>query len=161
MPARCKKPTLFLLSLALCALLATPALAGRALRHATGQEVYVPVYSHVYQGIKSRPYNLSALLSIRNVDHTGSIAITSIKYYDDHGKMMKEYLAKPVTIGPMGTYEVHLPERDQQGGSGANFTVKWAATRPVTAPVIQSVMIGTASTQGISFVCDGVVIEEH
>jgi len=161
MPTRRPLPTLLLASMALCALLATPALAERVLRQATGQEVYVPVYSHVYQGIKSRPYNLSALLSIRNVDHTGSITVTSIKYYDDHGAMKKEYLAKPVTIGPMGTYEVHLPERDEQGGSGANFTVKWTATQKVITPVIQSVMIGTASTQGISFVCDGVVIEEH
>ncbi|WP_419786417.1 DUF3124 domain-containing protein [Pseudodesulfovibrio sp.] len=146
--------------LAVFFLIATSALAGRVLRQATSQEVYVPVYSHVYQGIKGRPYNLSALLSIRNVDHAQSITVTSVQYYNDHGKMMKEYVSEPVTIGPMVTYEVHIPERDQQGGSGANFTVKWTSTQKVNIPIIQAVMIGTASTQGISFVCDGVVIEE-
>jgi len=148
-------------ALALAALLASPALAERVLRQATSQEVYVPVYSHVYQGIKNRPYNLSALLSIRNVDTKQSITLVSIKYYNDHGDMVQEYLDKAVTIAPLATREVHIPERDQKGGSGANFTVKWRSDKKVTIPVIQAVMIGTASTQGISFVCDGVVIEEE
>lgn len=147
--------------LALCMLFAAPARAGRSLHQASGQEVYVPVYSHVYQGIKGRAYNLSALLSIRNVDHSQSITVLSIKYYDDHGTLKQEYLSQPVTIAPMATYEVHIPERDRQGGSGANFTVKWRSDKRVTIPVIQAVMIGTASTQGISFVCDGVAIEEE
>ncbi len=37
-----------------------PASAGRKLHVSSGQKVYVPIYSHVYQGPKSRPYNLSA-----------------------------------------------------------------------------------------------------
>ena len=149
-----------LLALIFTALLAAPALAERILRQATSQKVYVPVYSHIYQGIKSRAYNLSALLSIRNVDLKESFTITSIKYYDDHGNMVENFVDKPVTVPAMATYEVHIPERDQKGGSGANFTVRWKADRKVSIPVIQAVMIGTASTQGISFVCDGVVIEE-
>lgn len=142
-------------------LLAMPALAGRTLQRANGQRVYVPVYSHVYQGTKNRPYNLSALLSIRNVDPQKTITITSIRYYNDSGSIMKEYLEKPVTIPSMGTHGIHLPERDKHGGSGANFTVEWESAEKVIVPVIQAVMIGTASTQGISFVCDGVVIEER
>ncbi|MEF2230637.1 MAG: DUF3124 domain-containing protein [Pseudodesulfovibrio sp.] len=147
-------------ALALAALLASPALAERILRQAASQVVYVPVYSHVYQGIKNRPYNLSALLSIRNVDQKLPITVVSVKYFNDHGDLVKEYLDKPVTIPPLGTSEVHIPERDKKGGSGANFTVKWKSDKKVTIPIIQAVMIGTASTQGISFVCDGVVIEE-
>lgn len=149
-----------LLAITLTFLLATPALAERVLRQATSQKVYVPVYSHVYQGIKSRPYNLSALLSVRNVDPKEPITILSVKYYGDDGTMMKEFIEKPVSVKAMATFEVHIPERDQQGGSGANFTVTWKSANKVTIPIIQAVMIGTASTQGISFVCDGVVIEE-
>jgi hypothetical protein len=34
----------------------------------TGQTVYVPIYSHIYSGLKGRPFNLAATLSIRNTD---------------------------------------------------------------------------------------------
>ena len=151
---------LTLLALTLTALLAAPALAERILRQATSQKVYVPVYSHVYQGIKNRAYNLSALLSVRNVDLKEPITIVSVKYYDDHGNMVEDFVNTPTVVPAMATFEVHIPERDQKGGSGANFTVKWHSKNKVSIPVIQAVMIGTASTQGISFVCDGVVIEE-
>lgn len=150
----------FALTLAAIVLFSLPASAG-TLFTSSGQKVYVPVYSHVYQGLKGKPYNLSALLSIRNVDTKHSITVTSVKYYDDHGALVKEHLDKPIVVAPMGTTEVHLPERDTKGGSGANFTVAWEGGTEVTVPIIQAVMIGTASTQGISFVCDGVVIEER
>jgi len=140
--------------------LAAPALADRKLRVAKSQKVYVPVYSHIYQGIKGKPYNLSALLSIRNVDVDNSITVTTVKYYNDHGKVVKEYFPQPIVIAPMGTREVYIPERDSSGGSGANFTVHWNSTDPVSIPIIQAIMIGTASMQGISFVCNGVVIDE-
>jgi len=141
-------------------LFALPAFAGRDLVLSVGQLVYVPVYSYVYQGPKNRPYNLSALLSIRNVDSRSSITVTLVDYYNNNGDKVRSFIDKPVVIPPMGTREVHIPERDTSGGSGANFTVKWEATEEVSAPVVQAVMIGTASTQGISFVCDGVVIDE-
>ncbi|MCJ2165862.1 MULTISPECIES: DUF3124 domain-containing protein [unclassified Pseudodesulfovibrio] len=141
--------------------LSMPALAGRKLTVSKGQTVYVPVYSHIYQGKKGKPYNLSTLLSLRNVDYTHSIVVTSVRYYGSDGQFIKEHFPKPVTIPPMGTKEVHIREQDTEGGSGANFTVKWEGGTEVSVPVIQAVMIGTASTQGISFVCDGVVIEER
>lgn len=148
-------------TVALLAFLAVPAGAGRVLSKSKGQKVYVPVYSHVYQGIKGKPYNLSALLSLRNVDETRSLIVVSVKYYGDHGQLIKEYLDKPVTVPPLGTTEVHVAERDTEGGSGANFVVQWKAGESIPNPIIQAVMIGTASTQGISFVCDGVVVEEE
>ena len=146
--------------LAAIAIFSLPATAGRKLSLSSGQKVYVPIYSHVYQGIKGKPYNLSALLSIRTVDVNNSITITAVKYYNDHGELVKNYFKQPVVIPPMGTKEVYLPERDTKGGSGANFTVQWESGTKVSVPIIQAVMIGTAATQGISFVCNGVVIEE-
>jgi hypothetical protein len=152
--------TSFLLAALAIVIFTLPAVAGRKLHVSSGQLVYVPVYSHIYQGPKGRSYNLSALLSIRNVDTKNSITVTSVRYYDDHGKLMKNFFEKPVVVPPMATTEVFIPERDTTGGSGANFTVKWKGDATVSVPIIQAVMIGTASTQGISFVCDGVAIEE-
>lgn len=143
------------------AVLAAPALAGRKLNVSNGQTVYVPIYSHIYQGPKGKPYNLSALLSIRNADQTHPITVTSVKYYDNKGTLVKDHFAEPVVIPPLATKEVYVSERDTSGGSGANFTVKWKADRDTTVPVIQAIMIGTASGQGISFVCEGVAIEEN
>jgi hypothetical protein len=143
------------------AVLCPPAMAGRKLSVSSGQTVYVPIYSHVYQGPKGKPYNLSGLLSIRNVDYENAITVTSVRYYDDNGSLVKDHFAEPVVIEPMGTREVYVSERDLSGGSGANFTVKWQAEKNTAVPVIQAVMIGTASGQGISFVCDGVAIEEN
>lgn len=153
---------MFSLSLATLAVIvfSLPAFAGRKLDVSSGQKVYVPVYSHIYQGPKNRPYNLSALLSIRNVDAKNSITISLVHYYGDGGELVKSFFDKPVVIPPMATKEVYIPERDISGGSGANFTVRWEGGTKVSVPIIQAVMIGTASTQGISFVCDGVVIEE-
>lgn len=150
----------FLMALLAIVLFTLPAFGGRELSASSGQTVYVPVYSHIYQGPKNHPYKLSALLSIRNVDYTDSITITSVNYYNDNGELIKRFLEKPESIPPMATKEVFIPERDTSGGSGANFTVKWESTTKVSVPIIQAVMIGTASTQGISFVCDGVAIVE-
>lgn len=140
--------------------LACPAKADHIMRTAKGQKLYVPAYSHIYQGVKGRPYNLAIMLSIRNVDGNTPITVTTINYYDDHGKLVKNHLPEPMTIAPMATREIYIPDRDTTGGSGANFIVRWKSQKAVSVPVIQAVMIGTASTQGISFVCDGVVLEE-
>lgn len=157
------RTTFFRLIAALLAVafLSAPATAGRKLNVSNGQTVYVPIYSHIYQGPKGKPYNLSALLSIRNVDQNHSITVTSVKYYDNNGKLVKEHLTEPEAIPPLGTKEFYVSERDSSGGSGANFTVRWKSGNNTAVPVIQAIMIGTASGQGISFTCDGVAIEEN
>ncbi|WP_316898983.1 DUF3124 domain-containing protein [Pseudodesulfovibrio indicus] len=142
------------------AVLSLPALAGRKLNVASGQTVYVPIYSYIYQGPKGKPYNLTCLLSIRNVDSKMAITVTSVRYFDGNGKLVKDHFTKPVVVPPLATKEVFVPERDISGGSGGNFIVRWQAIDDTAVPIIQAVMIGTASGQGISFVCDGVAIEE-
>jgi len=47
-----------------------------------------------------------------------------------------------------------------RAGSGANFLVKWKSQTKVNPPLIEGVMIGTRSGQGISFVSRGQVINE-
>jgi hypothetical protein len=53
-----------------------------------------------------------------------------------------------------------LPEADTGGGSGANFLVKWKSKTKVSPALIEGVMIGTRSGQGISFVSRGQVIKD-
>lgn len=125
-----------------------------------GQTVYVPVYSNVFSGPKSKPFNLATTLSIRNVDMSSSFRVTAIDYYDTDGKLLRRYLDKPLVVGPLSSKYVHIVESDTSGGFGANFIVRWKADRVINTPVIECVMIGATSGQGISFVSPGQEIKE-
>jgi len=144
----------------LTASLATPSHADSGISLSTGQNVYVPIYSHIYSGLKGNPFSLAATLSIRNTDLKHSIILVSIKFYDSDGKLVKEYLDKPTELKAMASTRYILPEGDTSGGSGANFLVKWKSEAKVNPPLIEGVMIGTRSGQGISFVSRGQVIDE-
>ena len=125
-----------------------------------GQTVYVPIYSHIYSGAKARPFDLAAILSIRNTNLKSSIRLVSVKYYDSEGQMVKDYLTTPVDLNALASTRYIIAERDKAGGSGANFVVIWQSEKPANPPIIEGVMIGTHSGQGISFVSRGQVIAE-
>jgi len=126
----------------------------------SGQTVYVPVYSHIYSGIKGRPFDLTATLSLRNTDLKNPITLVSVKYYDSDGTLVKNYLNGPKQLDKLVSARYIIPEGDKTGGSGANFIVVWQAQGPVNPPIIEAVMIGTHSGQGISFVSRGQVLKE-
>ena len=140
--------------------LVTAAWAGSNIALTAGQTVYVPIYSHIYSGLKGRPVNLAATLSIRNTDPQHSLSLVSVKFYDSGGKLVKEYQDKPVELKAMASTRYILTEADTGGGSGANFLVKWKSQTKINPPLIEGVMIGTRSGQGISFVSRGQAINE-
>lgn len=125
-----------------------------------GQTVYVPAYSHIYTGDRQRPFYLTATLSIRNTDPVGSIVLHSADYYETSGKLLKRYLARPILLRPLASVRYVVDESDKSGGSGASFLVRWSASAPVSAPVVETVMIGTGMQQGISFTSRGQAIRE-
>ena len=134
--------------------------ASSEFRLSKGQTVYVPVYSNVFSGPRNLPFQLAATLSIRNTDSSASFRISAIDYYDTNGKLVRRYLEKPVALGPLASTYVHIEEKDVSGGFGANFIVKWSTEKPINAPIIECVMIGASSGQGISFVSAGQEIKE-
>ena len=127
----------------------------------SGQKVYVPVYSHIYYGDRERPFLLSSTLSIRNTDMKKKITVITVDYHDTDGKLIKKLITKKTVIRPLETIRFVISESDKSGGSGAKFIVEWRAEKDVTAPLIETVMIGTRSGQGISFTSRGVVIQEN
>lgn len=151
----------FLLALSLLTIPAICRAATSDIRLSKGQTVYVPVYSNVFSGPKIRPFQLAATLSIRNTDPVAPFRIKSIDYYDTNGRLLRQFLEKPTSLGPMASTYVHIEEKDDRGGFGANFIVRWDADRAVNAPIIESVMIGATSGQGISFVSPGQEIREN
>ena len=116
-----------------------------------GQHLYVPVYSHIYTGDKERPFNLAVTLSVRNTDPGSALRLTTVDYYDTEGRLVRKYLDALRELGPLASIRYVVAERDVEGGSGANFLVRWEAAQPINAPVVESVMIGAQSGQGISF----------
>ena len=130
---------------------ATPSSLGMS----KGQTLYVPAYSHIYIGHKATPYKLTVTLSIRNIDPDLPFTLFAVDYHGTEGSLIKHYLDKPITIAPMATARYVVPSPDKTGGSGANFIVKWNSTTPLNPPIVEAIMIGTQSQQGISFTSRG------
>jgi hypothetical protein len=129
-------------------------------RLSKGQTLYVPVYSNIFSAPKKIPYNLATILSIRNTDMSHPINVVTVDYYDTKGRLVRKYYQQPITLAPLESTEIFIPEDDTAGGSGANFIVKWHSPKEVNAPIVESVMIGMKSGQGISFVGPGQAIRE-
>lgn len=127
----------------------------------TGQTLYVPAYSHIYIGDKEMPFNLTVTLSIRNIDPTYMITVSKVDYYETQGMFLEAMLQEPVVLKPLDSIRYVIPEHDTSGGSGANFIVEWRAEHLVNPPVVETVMIGTRSQQGISFTSRGREIFKH
>jgi hypothetical protein len=124
------------------------------------KRIYLPVYSHVYSGDKERPFYLTVTVSIRNTDAAGAIDLLAVDYHGSDGKLLRAFVAEPVAISPLASVRYVVKESDKSGGSGAAFVVKWKARNPVTDPIVEGIMIGTRSGQGLSFVTRGVPAEE-
>ena len=124
------------------------------------QTVYVPVYSHIYADsrFKDKPFQLTAILSIRNTDMENAFTLEKVAYYDSHGKLLSHYLDKPLSVAPLASTRYIVPESHTLGGSGAKFIVTWKSKEGITEPIIEGVMIGTKMQQGISFVTNSQVL---
>jgi len=155
-----KKLSVYLWLLVTTGLLSVQADAKNYLDVSKGQTVYIPVYSHIYQGDRESPVYLAVTLSLRNVDPKSPITILYADYHDSKGRLLKQYQEGPVQLPPSGSIRYVVAESDKAGGSGAFFKVAWQSETPVTSPIMESVMIGTKSQQGISFTSRGQVIAE-
>jgi hypothetical protein len=125
-----------------------------------GQTLYVPVYSNIFSAPKQIPFNLATILSMRNTDMSNPIKIISAGYYDTKGTLIRKYYDKGITLGPLESTYIYLPEDDTAGGFGASFIVTWTASKEVNVPIIECLMIGMKGGQGISFVSPGQAIKE-
>jgi hypothetical protein len=123
-----------------------------------GQTIYVPAYSHIYSGNRERPFLLTVTVSIRNIDPKHPIKVTTVDYYETQGNLLKRFLDTPVTLKQLGSIRYVIPEKDKAGGSGANFIVEWKSNKFVNPPIVEAVMIGAQSSQGVSFTSRGQVI---
>ncbi len=119
--------------------------------------VYVPVYSHIYTETGASALGLAGTLSIRNTSFSDSFYVTDVVYYGSQGELLKRYADSTLLLRPMTSIEFVVERTDTKGGAGANFVVRWGAGKPGVKPLIQSVMVQTAT--GISLVANGVEMD--
>ncbi|WP_404306970.1 DUF3124 domain-containing protein [Neorhodopirellula lusitana] len=124
-----------------------------------GQRLYVPAYSHIYHQ-EGDPYLLTVTLNIRNTDMDNEIVVTSVRYFDTGGKELRSLLTKPLLLSKLAATEFVIARDDKSGGSGSSFIVEWQAGSEVSQPIVETVMVDTSSTQGISFTASAVVLSE-
>lgn len=127
---------------------------------ARSQTVYVPIYSEIYHYSGHQSYSLTATLSVRNTSLKDTMYVHQVDYYDSQGRLLREYLAKDIVLNPLESVEFVVEHKEKEGGAGANFIVFWGTNSLTIKPVIQAVMLTTADQQGISFLTEGVDIEE-
>jgi hypothetical protein len=119
------------------------------------QSVYLPIYSHIYVSNNGSPYYLAVTITVRNTDPKRPIVLSSARYLDSKGELIRAYLDQPIELGPLASLEYFIQQSDSRGGTGASLVLDWAAREPVSPPIVEAVMIGTTGSQGISFITRG------
>lgn len=122
---------------------------------------YVAIYSDIYTESRDIKFNLTATLSLRNTSQRHNIYISDVNYFNSSGKLVKEFLNKPILLEPLQSIEYVIEKNNETGGTGANFIINWSSPSVKAKPIIEAVMISTSGQQGISFKTKGVSISEH
>ena len=122
-----------------------------------GQVLYLPAYSNIPGPEKDQMFRMSSFVAIHNCDLGNDIKITKVSFFDNNGKLIAECLKADTVLKPLAAVNFHVAGQDKNG-TGANFIVEWISGLPVTQPLIESVMVGYTSGQGVSFISPGRVI---
>ena len=134
----------------------------KPLHLSTGQVVYVPAYTHVYYTDTGKAFPLTTTLIIHNTDPREKIEVTSVRFHDAEGVLIRNYAEKPFSLAPFAACDILVKDmgRIKGKGSGTCFVVTWQAEKLVSLPIIECIIIGATSQQGISFRTQGQVVQE-
>lgn len=138
--------------------LAAIATAQEILPLSSGQSLYLAIYSHLYHGDvhpktgKPSETLVSTHVSIRNTDTATPMKVTAARYYNTEGKLLREFLPRPQSIPPLGTYELYVPRSDSSGGSGANFIIDWSAEKAINTPIVEALHADIREARTLLFV---------
>jgi hypothetical protein len=149
------KPTILFGLALLVSIWSMPVCAGGDIVMSNGQTVYLPVYTYVFVEGRAMTFPVTPTLSVRNTDPANSITILSAKYYNPRGKLVRDYLEKPIKLGPLSAAKYLVKETDFKESGGPCFIITWKADREVNAPMFTCITIGSRGQQGISFVSEG------
>lgn len=120
---------------------------------------YLSIYSQIYSLSEHKTHDLTATVSMRNINLKDSIFISNAEYYNSEGVLIRTYFDHPIYIAPLETVEIVIDEEDQAGGTGANFIFNWKIPHGLNAPLFEGIMISTSGQQGLSFTTSGIKIK--
>ena len=120
---------------------------------------YLSIYSQIYSLSEHKTHDLTATVSMRNINLKDSIFISNAEYYNSEGFLIRTYFDHPIYIAPLETVEIVIDEEDQAGGTGANFIFNWKIPHGLNAPLFEGIMISTSGQQGLSFTTRGIKIK--
>ncbi|TDS15378.1 uncharacterized protein DUF3124 [Maribacter caenipelagi] len=124
------------------------------------RQVYVPIYSDIYNQTRDTRTLLTATLSIRNTSLKDSLFVSKIDYYNTEGDLVRSYIDSPIYLTPMESIDYVIEQQDTSGGSGANFLIDWYSKKQLN-PLFQAVMVGGLGAQAFSFTTEGIEITEE
>lgn len=124
------------------------------------RQVYVPIYSDIYNQTRDTRTLLTATLSIRNTSIRDSLFVSTIDYYNTQGDLVRSYIDSPIFLKPMESIDYVIEQQDTSGGSGANFIIDWYSKKQLK-PLFQAVMVGGLGAQAFSFTTDGIEVDRE
>lgn len=112
---------------------------------------YLSVYSQMYSFTQHKKYNLTGMVSLRNVSESDTIYLTKADYFNTHGTKVRTYFDYPIFVLPMETLEIVIAQKDVEGGTGSNFLIDWVIPADCPEPLFEGVMNSIEGNQGVSF----------
>ncbi|HOI75761.1 MAG TPA: DUF3124 domain-containing protein [Syntrophales bacterium] len=128
-------------------------------RKIKGQVVYAPIYSNLPRE-RGKKFDISGFVTIHNTDLSHKIRITKVLYFNNDGKLVKDFTPQGLALEPLGATNFYIPQSDQSG-TGANFLVEWVSDTPVCEPLIESIMINLGLHETFAFQSRGRAIREQ
>ena len=122
--------------------------------------VYLPIYSDIYHLDGRQRFLLTSTVSVRNISLKDSAYLLTAKYSDSYGKLLRQYVERPILLKPLEAIEFVIEDKEDKGGAGASFIVEWGSKTFSKQLLFQGVMIGTAGQQGISFTTKAEIISQ-
>ncbi len=125
--------------------------------NAFGEILYIPVYSSIYHQ-SDRTFDLTATLSIHNIDINSDITVIKINYYNTDGDLVRSFSKNDIVLNPLQSKQFVIKQTDISGGTAAKFIIQWVSEKQVLKPMVEAVMISTSAQQGISFKTESRII---
>lgn len=112
---------------------------------------YLSVYSQIYSFSQHRKYNLTSMISLRNVSDLDTIYLLKAAYFDTHGTLIRTYFNDPIYLAPMETTEIIIDEMDITGGTGSNLIIAWKTPIGCPEPLFEAIMNSMQGTRAFAF----------
>jgi hypothetical protein len=82
------------------------------------------MYSNLYLGrdIKHDMVQLTATLSVRNVIPRYPVVIESVRYYDSHGRLVRDHLERPAELAALASVEFNREGSGHGGRAGCELS---------------------------------------